>query len=389
MVLLCIMERTKLLGSCFSFDREIQLPGRPVVSIPFDFTRDLGGEEVTRLQESIQPAPFCPDADTDIAENQHFRYVVFAPAGTLLYDRAIILLHGLNERSWQKYLTWAEDLVMTCGVPVILFPIAFHMNRTPTAWYTPRGLLPWLNRRKQEIKNLCNASFFNLALSSRLSVSPLRFYTSGLESAFNLIQLINDMKQGRHPLFTESVRVDFFAYSIGALLAQVVLMADPYDNLSYSRLFTFCGGSVFERMNGNSRDIMDQEAYQKIREFYLGEFHAFHQGQDGSQAGVSNKLTNAFRLMIHSADPEGRRRMFFAGAKERIRMISTRQDIVIPTVGLHEATGQELAGYMTRELDFPYEYTHQMPFPENGKVHETELITSFRSVFDQAAGFLA
>jgi hypothetical protein len=383
------MERTKLLGSCFSFEREVQLPGRPVVSLPFDFTRDLGREEVTRLQESIQAAPFCPAADTAIGENQQFRYVVFAPAGALRFDRAIILLHGLNERSWQKYLTWAEDLVMTCGVPVVLFPIAFHMNRTPTAWYTPRGLVPWLNRRKQEFKNLYNASFFNLALSSRLSVSPLRFYTSGLESAFNLIQLINDMKQGRHPLFTEPVRTDFFAYSIGALLAQVVLMADPYENLSDSRLFTFCGGSVFERMNGNSRDIMDQEAYQKIREYYLDGFHNFQPGQDSRQTSISDKLTNAFRLMIRSADPEGRRRMFFAGAKERVLMISLRQDIVIPTVGLNETTGQELAGYITQELDFPYAYTHQSPFPENGKICETELVTSFRSVFDRAAGFLA
>ncbi|MDD4919713.1 MAG: DUF6051 family protein [Bacteroidales bacterium] len=383
------MERTKLLGSCFSFEREVQLPGRPVVSLPFDFNRDLGREEVTRLQESIQAAPFCPAADTAIGENQQFRYVVFAPAGALRFDRAIILLHGLNERSWQKYLTWAEDLVMTCGVPVVLFPIAFHMNRTPTAWYTPRGLVPWLNRRKQEFKNLYNASFFNLALSSRLSVSPLRFYTSGLESAFNLIQLINDMKQGRHPLFTEPVRTDFFAYSIGALLAQVVLMADPYENLSDSRLFTFCGGSVFERMNGNSRDIMDQEAYQKIREYYLDGFHNFQPGQDSRQTSISDKLTNAFRLMIRSADPEGRRRMFFAGAKERVLMISLRQDIVIPTVGLNETTGQELAGYITQELDFPYAYTHQSPFPENGKICETELVTSFRSVFDRAAGFLA
>jgi len=193
------MERTKLLDSCFSFEREVTLPGKPVVTLPFEFTRELGREEVSQLQKSIQSAPFCPAADSTIGENQQFKYVIFAPAGADRFDRAIILLHGLNERSWNKYLTWAEDLVMTCGVPVVLFPIAFHMNRTPAAWVTPRGLVPWLNRRKQEIKNLCNASFFNLALSSRLSVSPLRFYSSGLESAFNLIQLINDMKQGRHP----------------------------------------------------------------------------------------------------------------------------------------------------------------------------------------------
>lgn len=142
------------------FELEVTLPGKPVVTLPFEFTRELGREEVSQLQKSIQSAPFCPAADSTIGENQQFKYVIFAPAGADRFDRAIILLHGLNERSWNKYLTWAEDLVMTCGVPVVLFPIAFHMNRTPAAWVTPRGLVPWLNRRKQEIKNFVQCIFF-------------------------------------------------------------------------------------------------------------------------------------------------------------------------------------------------------------------------------------
>ena len=112
-----------------------------------------------------------------------------------------------------------------------------------------------------------------LALSSRLSVSPCDF-TVRSGSAFNLTQLIMDMKNGAHPLFKENVQVDFFAYSIGALLAQVLLMADPRKCLGTSKLFAFCGGSVFERMNGNARDIIDQEAYQKIRNFFLQDFLA-------------------------------------------------------------------------------------------------------------------
>jgi hypothetical protein len=139
----------------------------------------MGQQEVARVRDHMKTAPFYPAADSTVSENREFPYVVFVPAGKEKCDRAIILLHGLNERNWNKYLVWAEDLVMTCGVPVLLFPMAFHMNRTPTSWFTPRWLKPWLNRRKQEIMGLCNASFFNVALSSRLSVDPLRFYSSG------------------------------------------------------------------------------------------------------------------------------------------------------------------------------------------------------------------
>ncbi|MFA6738717.1 MAG: DUF6051 family protein, partial [Bacteroidales bacterium] len=298
------------------------------------------------------------------------------------------LLHGLNERNWNKYLVWAEDLVMTCGVPVLLFPMAFHMNRTPVSWFTPRWLKPWLNRRKQEIMGLCNASFFNVALSSRLSVDPLRFYSSGLESAYNLYQLMGDMKHGRHPLFAEGVKVDFFAYSIGALLAQVVLMADPCGYAADSALFTFCGGSVFERMNGNSRDIIDQEAYERIRDYYLGNFSQPSQMFAAQDQQTGLQFTQAFCKMVPSIDVDCKRQPFFTEAQDRIRMVSLRQDTVIPTVGVQEAVGYDLAGIMTEELDFPYAYTHQTPFPENGKVSDGELELAFRSVFDRAAAFL-
>ncbi|HHV04466.1 MAG: DUF6051 family protein [Bacteroidales bacterium] len=385
------MERTKQLSEWFSFEHHVKFPDRPVVSCPFLFTQNTGREEIRLIQEPIQPAPFCPVSDTTIRENQQFRYVVFAPDQCARFDRAIILLHGLNERSWLKYLAWAEELVMTCGVPVILFPIAFHMNRTPATWYTPRWLMPWLNRRKQEIKDLCNASFFNVALSSRLSASPLRFYSSGLESAYNLLQLIMELKQGEHPLFSEDVRVDFFAYSIGALLVQVLLMADPEKCLGASRLFTFCGGSVFERMNGNSRDIIDQEAYLRIREFYLNDFLlAGHTQQTDKQPQTACMLfTEAFRAMIPSLDHGGKRQAFFSQAQERIRMVSLRQDIVIPTCGVREAVGCLLADYMVEELEFPYPCTHQVPFPDNGKIDPSEVMISFRAVFERAARFLA
>ena len=382
------MKRTKELCDGFSYEKPFVVPDRPVEVVPFGFQSIMGQQEVARVRDHMKTAPFYPAADSTVAENREFPYVVFVPSGKEKCDRVIILLHGLNERNWNKYLVWAEDLVMTCGVPVLLFPMAFHMNRTPTSWFTPRWLKPWLNRRKQEIMGLCNASFFNVALSSRLSVDPLRFYSSGLESAYNLYQLMGDMKHGRHPLFAEGVKVDFFAYSIGALLAQVVLMADPCGYAADSALFTFCGGSVFERMNGNSRDIIDQEAYERIRDYYLGNFSQPSQMFAAQDQQTGLQFTQAFCKMVPSIDVDCKRQPFFTEAQDRIRMVSLRQDTVIPTVGVQEAVGYDLAGIMTEELDFPYAYTHQTPFPENGKVSDGELELAFRSVFDRAAAFL-
>jgi hypothetical protein len=100
------------------------------------------------------------------------------------------------------------------------------------------------------------------------------------------------------------------------------------------------------------------------------------------------QFTQAFCKMIPSKDVGSKRRPFFTDARDRIRMVSLRQDTVIPTAGVQEAAGNNLAGIVTEELDFPYAYTHQAPFPENGKVSEEELTLAFRSVFDRAAAFL-
>jgi hypothetical protein len=70
-------------------------------------------------------------------------------------------------------------------------------------------------------------------------------------------------------------------------------------------------------------------------------------------------------------------------------MVSLRQDVVIPTAGLYEAVGTGAGKGIVEELDFPYAYTHQTPFPENGKIPPEELSVSFRSVFDRAAVLLA
>ena len=44
-------------------------------------------------------------------------------------------------------------------------------------------------------------------------------------------------------------------------LAEIILMGNPDKLFSQSKLFMFCGGSVFSNMNGSSKLIMDSQAF--------------------------------------------------------------------------------------------------------------------------------
>ena len=163
---------TQQLNTLFSYEKMADLTDSRLQILPFRFTQITGAAEIDEFQKELATPDFCPITDNSIGENKSFPYTISAPAGKIKHNKAIILLHGLNERTWEKYLTWAEDLAQNTGKPVILFPIAFHMNRTPSDWYNPRRASAWVDLRKKEVENLSNTSFFNVALSSRVAKNP-------------------------------------------------------------------------------------------------------------------------------------------------------------------------------------------------------------------------
>ena len=157
-------------------------------SIPFTSTSSMilpstGIAEQTYIQEAIATNDSC------IKENMSFNYPVFLPKSTVPFSKAIILLHGLNEKIWHKYLPWAYYLAQKTNRPIILFPISFHMNRCPESWANPRAMMPLLSQR-QKYENLSMATFANVALSQRLTDEPLRFFTSGRQSAEDITRLL-------------------------------------------------------------------------------------------------------------------------------------------------------------------------------------------------------
>ena len=159
-----ISTRTKQLKAIFSYDKKVILEDQPLEIRPYHFIQNMGVNEIEQFQQLLPTNEFCSIPDNNIQENKSFSYTIFTPKGSRKTNQAILLLHGLNERNWDKYLTWAEYLSLATGKAVILFPIAFHMNRTPGNWYNPRALMPWVARRKQEVEHLNNSTFVNVAL---------------------------------------------------------------------------------------------------------------------------------------------------------------------------------------------------------------------------------
>ncbi|MDR3218753.1 MAG: DUF6051 family protein [Dysgonamonadaceae bacterium] len=383
------IDRIQKLKSQFSYDREISLEDSPLDIRHFLFVQEIGENEIVRNQQGIPPTEFCSLLDNNIVENSRFTYPVFIPKGVIKTDRAILLLHGLNEHTWEKYLPWAERLAYRTGRAVILFPIAFHMNRTPSNWYNPRAILPYVHIRKQKFIEMNNTTFVNVAISSRISDNPGRFYISGRESFFNLWQLIKEIKNGQHPLFKENTSVNLFAYSIGAFLSQVLFLANPEQLVSDSKLFMFCGGSIFSRMDGNARDIMDKESFQKLRKYLLIDFLRKDRAVLGlPPAENEDFMEKAFKSMLSVSQHRGFRESFFIKAKDRIRAVTLKKDTVIPTLGVKEALGENCAGSMVKELDFPYEYNHQVPFPVHNRVSPETVHQCFAALFDEAADFI-
>jgi pimeloyl-ACP methyl ester carboxylesterase len=384
------IEQFQKLKSLFTYDCEVNVDDLSLKIKPFQFRQEFGNSEIDQIQQTLSPSEFCPLSDDNIEENKKFVYTVFVPKGIVQSDKAILLLHGLNERSWEKYLPWAEHLANRTGRAIILFPIAFHMNRTPRNWYNPRAILPYVDRRKEQFAGLNNSTFVNLALSSRLSENPIRFYISGRESIFNLWQLIKEIKSGQHPMFKENTSVNIFAYSIGAFLSQVLLLANPEQLTSDARLFMFCGGALFSRIDGNSRDIMDCESFQKLRNYLLNDFILQEKNISGLTAEKKDDpIQKAFTAMLISSQYHNYRESFFLEAKNRVRAITLKKDSVVPTVGVEEAFGEKSAPDILEEMDFPYEYSHQVPFPTNMRVAPEIVQQSFSHLFDRAAAFLA
>ncbi len=357
----------------------------------FRFQENLGYEEIIHKRENINIPESLGTKDNDIDENRNFEYKVILPKepSSEKYASAIILFHGLNERSWDKYIPWANYLCENAQVPIVLFPISLHINRSPLSWSNPRVMqrLVTLEKENEEREGKSgsnqNLTFVNYALSTRIKADPLRFYLAGRETVLNVCQLMEEITSGKSPVFKKDCTINIFSYSIGSLLSQVLLMSNPNGYFSKSKLFMFCGGALFGEMNGNSRMIMDKVSFNMLNKYYRNQFiHDYISSKVEVDA-----IDKAFLAHIDKDLSKNERYSFYKKAQNRIRAISLKNDIVIPTSGIRNAFGS-IWKKCLKEFDFPFKYSHETPFPSIEKGGSMELDYWFEKVFSDAALFL-
>jgi hypothetical protein len=207
-----------------------------------------------------------PD-DQDETENLAFPLPLVLPRRSGPFERAIIILHGLNESEYRKFSPWACTLA-SAGFPVVLFPMTFLVNRRPRRWMgnveTQRCL-----RERQALPGNTVATRYNTILSARLDRHPERLFCGGRQSYGELLDLVASFRHGTFTLgdahegtvvpqrpFAAGTRVDFLGYSIGGYLTLGLLLANtlsPFilDGIATERVRQFYGSKAAEPLLDN------------------------------------------------------------------------------------------------------------------------------------------
>ncbi|WP_289055051.1 DUF6051 family protein [Carboxylicivirga marina] len=308
---------------------------------------------------------------SDNNSNQDFTYPIFHP-NKEKSDDCIILLHGLNERSWEKYLPWGYQLANYTGKTVILFPIAYHMNRSPKNWCDPRQMSSFVKERLSKSDHIQQLSVANVALSDRLTNHPELFLLSGYQAACDLLDLVNNIKAGKHAFVKADARVDFFAYSIGSFLSQIMFLAHGNDVLDKSKLFIFCGGSAFADWQGVSKFIMDSKAFDKL--------HSYYNNNEFTNCEVKRvieetALGQSFVDMLSIENLRKRGNVYYSSLRDRMAAVALKND----KVAVADKIKNALKGVNVDEWNLNYSYSHIMPFP----IASNKLVNQINEAFDK------
>ena len=330
--------------------------------------------------------------DVSIIENREFSYTVFRKCSTNSKAGEVVLLfHGLNEKHWEKYLPWAEKLVELTGKTILLFPIAFHMNRVPPGWSDAHLMNGVTQNRRKHSAVITNSTFANAAISTRLEMIPQRLFWSGLQTYFDIVKLVDEIKHGKNEFIAPEAEIDIFSYSIGSLLSEILLMSNPRNYFDRSKLFMFCGGPTLDRMSPNSKFILDSDATIAIYSFYTERLESelkldkrlAHYFDGDHTAG------NYFKSMLSYRKNKGLREKRFSEISSRIYAVPLKNDEVIPPNEVFNTLQGDYRDIpiAVEVMDFPYNYSHITPFPSTGEAEKT-IDNCFNNIFMKAAQFL-
>jgi len=328
--------------------------------------------------------------DTDVKDNISFRYHIFSPHGVEKAKKIVLMFHGFNEKDWYKYLPWAQYIVNTTGKSVVLFPIAFHMNRAPKEWSEARPMYEVSNRRKELFPDIIHSTLFNAAISTRLHAKPQRFIWSGLQTYYDIIQFMDEYKSGHHPFIAPDAEADMFAYSIGAFLAEILIMTNYENYFEKSRLVMFCGGPVFNRLSPVSKFILDSQANVALYSYIIEHLDSHIKKDEKLRHFLCDRSEGlSFRSILSYGVMSDLREERLRAIGQRLLAITLKQDTVVPPYEIANTLQGKYRDIPVRvdTYDLPYPYKHEDPFPALEKYRD-EIDAGFKLVFDPIGKFL-
>ncbi|MDW5290900.1 DUF6051 family protein [Formosa sp. PL04] len=340
--------------------------------------------EVGTIKDNVHIKDICVD------ENRFFKYQIIKPKDQTVAKRAILLLHGFNERDWTKYLPWAEAICEGTGSPVILFPLAFHMQRAPKHWSSKRDMYKLSEERKKRYPNIVDSTLSNVAISMRLHAMPQRFIYSGLQTYHDIIQLIEEFKSGKNPHISKDFEFDIFAYSIGGFLAQILKLSNYNNYFSNTKVCLFCSGTTFNRLSSVSKFILDSEANVALYSFLIEHFDKFIKKDSLLQHYIleDHLEGHVFYSMLDYQKKRVFREELLKKYEDQIYAITLKKDYVIPSfevINTLQGAYRDI-NIKVDELDFDREYTHVNPFPP-GKENDQQISKDFHLVFNKVCDF--
>lgn len=380
-----IDEEIDVRNYTFKSNYQSILPGGKLNTDTYEFPASESGEtEPDIIQELIHKT------DAEIEENITFRYHIFLPKGTKKTSKIILLFHGFNEKYWDKYFPWAYYLTKYTGKAVVLFPIAFHMNRAPTMWSDVRKMYGVSGRRKERHPEVICSTLSNVAISTRLNTKPQRYIWSGFQTYYDILDLMTDIKAGKHPIIQSDASVDFMSYSIGTFLGEVLMITNENNYFSESKYATFCGGAVFNRLSPVSRFILDSEANVALYSFVVEHLNS-HINRDVlmNKYFTKTKAGFNFAMMLNYNTQTLEREALFRSMSDRFYGITLKQDKIIPYFEVINTMQGSLRDIPIKidVLDYPYPYTHEDPFPSLTKIADV-VDEQFKQTFDKFVAFL-
>jgi len=328
--------------------------------------------------------------DSEVNENKEFNFQIFIPKKQQNEKEAILLMHGFNEKSWTKYLPWAYRLAKDTHRCVVLCPMAFHMNRALSAWSDRRLMHSVSQCRKEHFPDLLQSTFSNVAISTRVQSKPQRFIWSGLQTYYDIVQFIDEVKIGKYAPLTPDMQFHFFSYSIGTFLSEILKLTNPKGYFTNAKLLAFCGGPTFNRLTPVSKAILDSEANVALYS-YLVEHLESHLKREKRLYHYLEEHPegHSFRMMLDFKVKRLEREKRFREISSQILAIALEQDMVIPAYDVVNTLKGAAHDIPTEVIvtDFDYPYTHENPFANKESIRD-KVDIAFRSIFDQFCNFI-